>query len=128
MIALRAALGLIVLAAAPAAQAQVWQPGAGASSLDQQRFQAEQHRNEIERQRARADQREAFARQIELETRLNRLRLEAARQPEPVQPPALRPLRSPEEERLTRLSAGQRHRATTSAVNQIDDWLDRRPD
>lgn len=128
MIALRAALGLIVLVAAPAAQAQVWQPGAGASSFDQQRFQAEQHSNEIERLRARADQREAFARQIELETRLNRLRLEAARQPEPVQPPTLRPLRSPEEERLARLSAGERHRATTSAVNQIDAWLDRRPD
>lgn len=128
MTALRIALGLIVLAAAPAAQAQVWQPGPGASTADQHRYQADLHRFEMDRLRAQADQRETFARQLDLETRLNRLRLEAARQPEPLEPPALRPLRAPEDERATRLSASERRRDTAAAMGQIDAWLDRRPE
>lgn len=133
MIALRAALGLIVLAAAlpvqarAQTQAHAWQPGPGASAADQHRYQADRHRDEIGRLRALADQREDVTRQNELEFRLNRLRLVAARQTEPALPPALRPLRSPQDERVARLSATERRRATTAAVAQIDAWLDRRP-
>lgn len=98
--------------------------GAG-SSADLARYQADQHRYEMDRLRAQADQREAFARQLELETRINRQRLEAARQPEPVQPPAWRALRSPEEERTLRRAAEERRRATVDGTSQIDRWLDR---
>ena len=126
MTALRALLALALLAAAPAAaQAQTWQPRPGALAVDQHRYQADQHRLEMDRLRAQADQRETFARRLELETRLNRQRIEAARQPEPVLPPTLRALRSPEEERALRRSASERRAATTSAVGQIDVWLDR---
>lgn len=92
---------------------------------DLHRYQADQHRYEIDRLRARADQREAFVRQLELETRLNRLEIEAARQPEPVQSLPYRALRSPEEERALREAATERRQATTSGVGQIDEWLDR---
>ncbi len=126
MIVLRALLALTVLAAAPAAaQAQTWQPRPGAPAVDPHRYQADQHRIEMERLRARADQREAYARQLEIETRLNRLRIEAARQPEPIQPPAPRPLRSPEEETVLRRSASERRADVSSDVGQIDAWLDR---
>jgi len=126
MTAFRAFIVLIALAAAPAAaQAQTWQPRPGAPAVDQNRYQADQNRIEMERLRAQADQREAFARQLEIETRLNQLRIEAARQPEPVQPPAPRALRSPEQERTLRQSAPGRRAATTSDVGQIDAWLDR---
>lgn len=126
MIVLRALLALTVLAAAPAAaQAQTWQPRPGAPAVDPHRYQADQHRIEMDRLRAQADQREAFARQLEIETRLNRLRIEAARQPEPIQPPAPRPLRSPEEETVLRRSASERRADVSSDVGQIDAWLDR---
>jgi hypothetical protein len=124
MTALRALLSLALLAAPAAAHAQTWQPRAGAPAVDPHRYQADQHRFEMERLRAQADQRETLARQLQLETRLNRQQLEAARPPEPVQPPVLRPLRSPEEERAARLSASGRRRATSADVGQIDAWLD----
>ena len=109
---LSALLALTLLAASPAvAQAQAWQPRPGAAAIDPHRYQA--------------DQRAAFARQLELETRLNRQRLEAARLPDPAQPPQTRALRSPEEERALRLSATGHRRATTADVGQIDAWLDR---
>jgi hypothetical protein len=126
MIVLRALLALTVLAAAPAAaQAQTWQPRPGAPAVDPHRYQADQHRIEMERLRAQADQRDAFARQLEIETRLNSLRIEAARQPEPIQPPAPRPLRSPEEETALRRSASERRADVSSDMGQIDAWLDR---
>ena len=126
MTVFRALLALAVLAAAPAAaQAQTWQPRPGAPAVDQHRYQADQHRLEMDRLRAQADQRESFARQLEIETRLNRQRIEAARQPEPIQPSAPRALRSPEEERAMRRSASQRRAASASDVGQIDAWLDR---
>lgn len=124
MIVVRALLAVAALAVAAPALAQSWPPPAG---VDPHRYQTDQHRQEMQRLRARADQREAFARQLELETRLNRLELEAARQPEPVQPPAGRRLRSPEEERALREVAPERRRATTADVTQIDAWLDRSP-
>ena len=118
----RALIAVAALAAASTAQAQSWSPPAGA---DPHRYQADQHRYEMDRLRARADQREAFARQLQLETRMNRLELEAARRPAPIQPSADRILRSPEEERALRETAAQRRRATTADVTQIDAWLDR---
>lgn len=124
MTAVRAMAAAIVLLAAPAA-AQVPLPPAGASALDLNRYQADQHRYEMERLRARADQRESFARQLQLETRLSRLEIEAARQQEPIQPPAYRALRTPEEERAAREAATRRREATAAGVGQIDDWLDR---
>lgn len=109
------------------AQVQTWQPQPrpGAPAFDPNRYQADQHRAEIDRLRAQSDQREAFTREVEAETRLNRLKIETARPPEPLQPPPYRALRSPEEEQALRLSAGDRRRATAASVSQIDAWLDR---
>lgn len=126
MTALRVLISIGVLAAMPAvAQAQTWQPRPGEPAIDPHRYQAEQHRLEMDRLRARADQREAFARQLELESRLSRQRIEAARRPEPDLPPASRALRAPEEERALRQAAAERRRATTSAMGEIDAWLGR---
>lgn len=127
MIAVSALAAVLLLAAAPAG-AQVphtWQPRPGAPAFDQNRYQADQHRYEMERLRAQADQREAFARQQETEARLTRQRLEAARQPEPVQPAPYRTLRSPEEEQVLRRSAEERRRALAKGIGRIDAWLDR---
>lgn len=123
----RALLAVAALAAATTAQAQSWRPPVG-PAVDPHRYQADQHRYEMDRLRARADEREAFARQLQLETRLNRLELEAARRPEPIQPPADRRLRSPEQERALREAAAERRRATTADVTQIDAWLNRPAD
>lgn len=122
-------LPFALAAVAGSAQAQIappWVPPG--ASVDLHRYQADQHRYEIDRLRSQADQREAFARQLQLETRLNRLEIEAARQPEPLPPPAWRALRSPEEERALRESATERRRATAAGVAGIDDWLDRPAD
>lgn len=119
-------LALAALAGPALAQtARPWVPPAG---VDLHRYQADQHRYEIDRLRARADQREDFARQLQLETRLNRLEIEAARQPEPLQPPPWRVLRSPEEERALREAAMERRRVTAAGLSQIDAWLDRPAD
>lgn len=126
MTVLRVLTALALLAATPAvAQTQAWQPRPGQPGIDPYRYQADQHRLEIERLRIQADQREATARQIQLEARLSRQRLEAARQPEPVLPPAPRALRSPSEERVLRQSAEERRRSTVESASQIDAWLDR---
>ena len=132
MKALCALAAVFVFAAAPApahAKSQIQpgqpQPRPGAPAFDPNRYQADQHRYEMDRLRAQADQREAFTRQVETETRLNRLRVETARPPEPLQPVPYRALRSPEEEQALRLSAGDRRRATSAGVGQIDAWLDR---
>ena len=123
MTAVRALFAFAVLAAGPA-QAQSGPPHLG-PMVDPHRHQADLHRYEIDRLRAQADRREAFARQIQLETRLNRLEIEAARQPALPPAPTYRPLRSPEEERALRESAAERRRATAAGVSQIDAWLDR---
>lgn len=129
MTALRVLIALTVFAAAPAlAQTQTWQPRPGQLAPDPHRYQADQHRLEMERLRLQADQREALARQIELDARVSRQRLEAARRPEPVLPPAPRALRSIADERAFRLSAGERRRTVVEGADQIDAWLDRRPD
>lgn len=119
-------IALTVFAATPAlAQVQTWQPRPGMPAIDPGRYQADQHRLEMERLRLQGEQREAFARQLEIEARLNRQRIEAARPPEPIQSPGPQALRSPEEERALRLSASGRRAATASDVGQIDAWLDR---
>ncbi|NJC41207.1 hypothetical protein GGQ87_001465 [Brevundimonas alba] len=110
--------------AASSVQAQT-APRYTAPGVDIHRYQADQHRYEMDRLRAQADQRAAFASQLQTETRLNRLEIEAARQPEPIQPQPYRALRSPEEERALRESATERRRTTASGVGQIDAWLDR---
>ena len=126
MTGLRALIALTLLAATPPlAQAQTLQPRAGGLAIDPGRYQADQHRLEMERLRIQGEQRETFARQLEIETRLNRQRLEAARPPQPIQPSGPRALRSPEVEQALRLSASERRAATASDVGQIDAWLDR---
>src|SRR5690606_26733763 len=107
--------------AAPAT-AQV-RPDPQASAFEAHRHQADRHRQEMERLRARADQRESFARQLETESRLSRLEIEAARQPDPIRP--LPALRTPEEARAAREAAARRRASTAAAVGEIDDWLDR---
>lgn len=123
---MRALSTLMALALASAvAQAQTWQTRPGAPAVDPHRYQADQHRYEMDRLRAQADQRESFARQLELETRLNRQRIVAARLPEPIRAPTPGALRSPEEERALRQSAAGRGAAAAAATGQIDAWLDR---
>lgn len=129
MTASRVLITLALLAALPAAaQAQTWQPRPGEPVIDPHRYRADQHRLEMDRLRAQAEQRETFARQLELETRLNRQQIEAARLPEPVQPPPMRALRSPEDERALRRSASERGAAISADVGQIDAWLYRHRD
>jgi hypothetical protein len=113
---------------ATSAQAQVppLQPH-GAGAFDRHRYQADQHRYEMDRLRLQADQRDAVSAQIAVETQLNRMRLQATRRAEPVQPQPYRALRSPEEERALRLSAEERRAATSEGVGEIDAWLDRTP-
>lgn len=118
-------LALLFALAAPAVQAQVLPYNA--SALDQHRWQAEQQRQRIENQRLQSEQRRIEAQQMQQQTRLNRLEIEARRQPEPLQPGPYRTLRSPEEERALRLSATERARRQSSDTSQIDAWLDRRP-
>lgn len=114
------------LAAGPALAQTPPYPGPG-PMVDPHRHQADQHRYEMDRLRAQADQREAYARQLQLESRINRLRLETARQPAPLQPPPLRRLRAPEQERADREAAAARRQATVEGLGQIDAWLDRNP-
>lgn len=111
-------LAVAALALALPAAAQTWDPGPAA---------AWRHQRAMEQMRARADERAAFIRQQQLNSRLTVLELQAARPAEPMQPPTWRALRSPEEERVLRESATTRRRETTSGVTQIDAWLDRAP-
>ena len=65
---LRILISIGLFAAMPAvAQAQTWQPRPGEPAIDPHRYQVEQHRLEMDRLRAGADQREAFARLRDLE-------------------------------------------------------------
>lgn len=114
------ALALLLVAAPAAAQVPP------ADAWERHRWQAEQHRLEMDRLRTRADQREAEARRQALESRLTRMEIEARRQPEPYIPPASPALRTPEQERAAREAAAARRRATAEGVGQIDAWLDRR--
>lgn len=86
---------------------------------------ADQHRYENERLRNQADANAAFANQLQTETQLRRLQIEAARQPTLVQPAQPRPLYSLEQERALREASATRLEQTQSGMKQIDDWLDR---
>lgn len=86
---------------------------------------ADRHRFEIDRLRLQSEQRDAFARQQQQNTRLTLLELQAARRPEPIQPESYRTLRTPDQERALREAAAGRNRATVEDVTQIDGWLDR---
>ena len=111
-------LSLLILVsafAAPAA-AQVM-PYAGATPL-------EQHRYETQRLRAEADRREAEARLHQLETQGRLREVEAARQP-PLYVEPYRPLGTPEQERAAREAATARRQSVTTGTTQIDSWLDR---
>ena len=119
------ALALSVLVAPPVQAQVVPVHPYGAAGFDQHRYQADQHRYEMDRLRLQADQRDAVTRQLGLETRLNRLRIEAARAPQPALPEPTRTLRSMEEERALRLSATERRQAQAAGSGQIDAWLDR---
>jgi hypothetical protein len=114
---MRAALILIVLATAGSATAQTWM-GPGVSQGELQRYR-------IEQQRLRSAEQAAFAREQALNSRLTRLEVEAARQPEPYIPyvqPLPRTSGTP-----SVAGATQRREAVSSGVGQIDDWLDRDP-
>lgn len=124
MIVPRALVAAILLSVTPAAAQTVPPLRAGAPAVDLHRYQADQHRLEMERLRGQAEQRETFARQIALEARLNRQRLEAARQPDPGLAPSPRARLAPEQERALRRSASGRRAATSADVGQIDAWLD----
>lgn len=128
MTAVPALAAVVLLTVAAPVVAQVphgWQARPGAPAFDPHRYQADRHRYEIERLRAQADQREAFALQQQTDTRLNRIEIEARRQPTPIQPAPQRALRSPEDERASRLSAQDRARTLSDGVGEIDAWLDR---
>ncbi|RZJ44184.1 MAG: hypothetical protein EON86_03840 [Brevundimonas sp.] len=99
----------------------------GPSALDQNRWQADQHRYEMDRLRFQNDQRNATARQLQLESRQTLNDLNARRTMDPYIPYSPPALRSPEQERAARVSATERRETTTSRVGEIDAWLDRRP-
>ncbi len=94
-------------------------PGHGPNAI------GERHRYEMDRLRNQSDQRADFAHQQQLNSRLTVLELQAARRPDPIQPEAYRPLRTPEQERAFRESATTRRQTAVEGVTQIDDWLDR---
>lgn len=119
--------GLIVASAFPAT-AQTWRqsqppyaayPGGAAAAI------ADQHRYETERLRSQAQANATLARQQALETRIERQRIEAARQRLDSPATAPRPLYSPEQERALRQGAAERRAQTAQGVAQIDAWLDR---
>lgn len=119
--------GLIVCAAAPAA-AQTWRqsqppyaayPGGAPAAI------ADQHRYETERLRNQAQANAALARQQALESRIERQRIEAARQIAAPPAAAARPLYSAEQERTLREGAAERRARTAQGMGQIDAWLDR---
>nr|WP_314433244.1 hypothetical protein [uncultured Brevundimonas sp.] len=86
---------------------------------------ADQHRYENDRLRHQAEANAAFARQLQTETALRRLEIEAARQPTLAPAPQPRPLYSLEQEQGLREGAAARLAQTQSGMKQIDDWLDR---
>ncbi|KQW82929.1 hypothetical protein [Brevundimonas sp. Root1279] len=115
---------LTALAAPAVAQTAPPLPRAGLY-VDPHRYQADRHRYEMDRLRQQADDRAAFARQLQLESQLSRMEVQAARQPDLALPAGYRALRSPEEERALRQSATERRETVQSGVGEIDAWLDR---
>lgn len=123
-----AALILQVGAAPLAASAQTWPgwPGPPPAGYDPHIARADQHNEAMERLRLQADQREAEAAQMRLQTGQTLQRLEAARPPAPAPPPvsayAPRPAPLPAPATLTPPID-----QTAPGVVEIDAWLDRPP-
>ncbi|WP_420471103.1 hypothetical protein [Brevundimonas sp. FT23042] len=123
---LPAVVAPLFLAGAAAAQSVPQPLPPAPSTWDQHRYQADQHRYEMERLRRQNEQRQAVARQLQLESRLTLDDLNRQRDMDPTTVPPPR-LRSPEEARAARESATERRETTTRRVGEIDAWLDRRP-
>lgn len=123
-----AALILLVGAAPLAASAQTWPgwPGPPPAGYNPHIARADQHNEAMERLRLQADQREAEAAQMRLQTGQALQRLEAARPPAPAPPPvsayAPRPAPLPAPATLTPPID-----QTATGVAEIDAWLDRPP-
>lgn len=115
-------LAIVLTAAATGAQAQSW-----SRPIDRHDAQLDRHRANMDRLRLEADQRDLRARQGQLDARLTRREIEDRRQPEPVQPYAVR-APTVEEARVAREAATRRRGTTAAGVGQIDSWLDRSPD
>lgn len=110
-------------------QAQAWLDPSrpGATAQDPISSLADQHRFEMERLRALADQRETLARQQRLQTQLTLQRLEAARAPAPPPPPQTAYARPFDLAPVASAVGPTRLDATQSGLAEIDAWLDRRP-
>jgi len=123
----RLAALILLFSALPAASgAQTWPgwPGPPPPGYDPHVAQAEQHRQAIENLRLQADQREADAARMRLQTDQTLRQLEAARSPAPAAPPPT--AWSP---RPTALPAPLSPPPDQSApgVAEIDIWLNRAP-
>ena len=118
------ALILLIFAMASTVQAQTapWPPQAGASAMDQHRYQADQNRLAMEQMRRDADQREVQARQAQMDTEAARRRLEAAQSPALSSPAPVYTSRSPQQDPVT-----QSRRQAADGAAQIDRWLDQGP-
>ncbi|CAM2941502.1 hypothetical protein EJ082_14080 [Brevundimonas diminuta] len=121
-------LTLLLCAAPLSAQAQTWPgwPGPPPAGYDPHIARAEQHTQAMERLRLQADQREAEAARMRLQTSQTLQRLEAARSPAPATPPATayapRPTTLPAPATLTPPLD-----QTAPGVTEIDAWLSRPP-
>lgn len=128
----RLILMTLMLAAAPlAAKAQTWPgwPGPPPPGYSPGAAIADQHRNEMDRMRNQAAEREGLAQQQRLQTQLTIQQLQAARQPDlPSPPPTAFVPRTLEQERQAREAQTARREEMTRGVTEIDAWLDRRPD
>lgn len=120
---------ILLFGAAPlAASAQTWPgwPGPPPAGYDPHVARAEQHNQAMERLRLQADQREADAARMRLQTERALRQLEAARLPAPAAPPATayapRPITLPAPATL-RPPLDQ----TAPGVTEIDAWLSRPP-
>lgn len=92
-------------------------PAIGAPAVSLHQWQMDQHRAEIDRLRYQAEQRQAFAAELDLQARQTVLQLQSQRDPGlPVThtTPALTPS-----------AARPLNRAVVAGVTQIDAWLDR---
>ncbi len=112
----------VLSAGAASAQVQVYAPGQPYIGDPM----ADRLRDRMESQRLQSEQRAAYARQHQLNTRLTEMELRAQRQPAPYVPLVDTPA-SPDAQRRAREAATARREATAAGVNQIDSWLDRRP-
>ncbi|MFC5372414.1 hypothetical protein ACFPIF_07625 [Brevundimonas faecalis] len=129
LLAFLTATALLPAVLSAPAQAQAWRNPSrpGSAARDPISAIADQHRFEMERLRALADQREALARQQRLQTQLTLQRLEAARVPAPSPPPQTAYARPFDVAPVASAVGPTRLDATQNGLAEIDAWLDRRP-